>query len=322
MAAHAQEEPQFLLRSGERMPYLIDESSTGLKVMWWNLGCLSKKAITESKRLSAQEKYQINPANQWANLKALVKDENLKPDVLILGEYCPSRFDDSTYRTIKSAYSHVWRLDKSNPEYKIRNGFRVFSKYKIRNKKIDVLKAEDFVDSPNMKSCSAATKKKNSKSFDRLYWNRSEMSFSVQHNEKTYKIVPTHLAQPWSILRACIGAWDTLDAIKNGQDNPNYVQSLKLVTKYAESEKTMLIGDFNSPKSVFGARGNGYYVLSQAFGASVVRSGQATYSDPRRNFSHWSLDHAFVSRDINVEKGVVVPFAGSDHLPIYIVINQ
>jgi hypothetical protein len=178
--ALAQASEGFTLRQGLRMPYITDGETEGLKVMWWNIGCSSTRGLN---KMTPQQKAQVDPVHQWSNLKKLIQSDALKPDVLILGEYCPGSFDQSTYDSLKSAYPHILRIKKPNALYKVRNGFRVFSKYKIQNKNIGVLNAENFVESQNMKDCAAGVKKHNKTSFKPKFWNRPEISFSVKHND-------------------------------------------------------------------------------------------------------------------------------------------
>jgi len=311
----------FILRGG-LSPISLEEltyDEEGLKIMWWNIGCSSTRGL---KKLSDSDRSSIDPQNQWTNLKLLVNSERLIPDILILGEYCPSNFDDRIYKEVKSKYKNVYRLNKSNPLFRIRNGLRVFSKYKIENIQEKVLNAETFVDTELMRSCAADVKKRNPKSFgEKKYWNRPKISFTVEHNKRNYKIAPVHLANPWAFVKSCAGLWSTPGIIKHGVENANFVQAEQLVQSFSESDSTVLIGDFNAPKSILGGTSNSYRILSESFGPSVIELEDYTYSDPRRNFPHYSIDHAFVSGDINIKRGVVLPFAGSDHLPIYIVID-
>lgn len=327
----------FVLRRGLTMS-LEDQTADeeGLKLMWWNVGCSSSKDL---ENLTEAERASIDPENQWANLKELVGSKRLMPDVLILGEYCPSAFDQSTYDLIVKTYAYKYRLDKTNPLYKIRNGMRVFSKTKIRSVKEEVLSGEDFVNSDLAKTCiedqiknceqdkksdncSSYVKKRNASLFNGKIWDRKKVSFTINHNRQDYKISPVHLANPWSKIRSCVGLLRTPREIKSGVDNPNYLQAEQLVEDFLDQDSVVLIGDFNAPKSIWGGPSNSYRLLSQNFGPSAVGSSQYTYSDPRRNFPDFSIDHAFVSSDIKVKKGVVLPFAGSDHLPIYVVLEQ
>ncbi|MGH1469432.1 MAG: endonuclease/exonuclease/phosphatase family protein [Bdellovibrionales bacterium] len=107
----------------------------------------------------------------------------------------------------------------------------------------------------------------------------------------------------------------------SGVNNPNYSQALQVKEYFSEKDSVVMIGDFNAPKSFFGSRSNSYYVLEQAFGESVVESLQDTFIDARSSFGSYSLDHAFISEDLRVHYEAVLPFAGSDHLPIYIVVE-
>jgi len=319
--ALAAESEDFVTRRGvdNQLEDLTTEEE-GLKIMWWNIACSSTKNLST---LSDSDRALVDPENQWENLKQIVKSKRLSPDVLILGEYCPSAFDEETYQIIKAEYKNIYRLDKSNALFDIRNGLRVFSKHKIKNLREKTLIAESFVDSEIMKNCGDDVKRRNPKSFGkRKYWNRPKISFTIEHGNRNYKIVPVHLANPWALVKACVGLWSTPGAIKRDVENANYIQAEQLVESFSDEDSTIIIGDFNAPKSILGGTSMSYSILSENFGPSVVRSEHYTYSDPRRNFPAYSIDHAFVSGDLNVKRGVVLPFAGSDHLPLYLVISQ
>lgn len=313
-------EENFVLRRGHFMS--LNEQSvdeTGLKVMWWNVGCSSTRGLKE---LSERDRDLIDPVHQWSNIAELINSNRLRPDVLILGEYCPSAFDDPTYKLIRKKYKYKFRLNKSNPLYNIRNGLRVFSRYKIRDVQEGVLKAESFVDSDLMQNCDAAVKKRNPKSFGKpAFWNRPKITFKIRKDERTYKIAPIHLANPWSFVKSCAGIWKTPGVIKDDKTNANYLQAEQLVESFSEEESMILIGDFNAPKKILGGSSKTYRYLREFFGESAVASDLYTFDDPRRNFPAYSIDHAFVSGDLDVKNGVVLPFAGSDHLPIYIVVD-
>jgi len=297
----------------------LSSKESGLKIMWWNVGCSSGSkldSLTEDDRIS------IDPKNQWRNLTKLVQSDRLRPDVLILGEFCPSRFDEETYEAILAKFDHEYRLDKINEEFTIRNGFRAFSKYEIKDLEEGVLEAEGFLDSEVMKNCDSEIKSKNSDEFtSESYWSRPKVSFKVEHNKKDYKISPVHLSNPWSLMADCAGIWNMPKIIKRGVENANYIQAENVVTSFSEKESTIVIGDFNAPKKFFGGSSNSYNILSEAFGPSAIMSDQFTYDDPRRRFPSLSIDHAFVSSDLSIKKGEVLPFAGSDHLPIYLVVE-
>jgi len=315
----------FVLRRGPEMS-LADQrvDETGLKVMWWNVGCSSDSGLLKLKK---RDRRAVDPENQFANLEELMKSDRLRPDVLILGEYCPSAFDESTYQTIKKEYGFKFRLDRSNSLHKIRNGLRVYSRYKIENIEQDTLSGEAFLDSDLMQNCDQAVKDRNPKSFAkdpkyRAYWDRPKISFTVEHAARTYKIAPLHLANPWRFVKSCLGLFKTPGEIKRGTQNVNYIQAEQVVESFADEVSTLLIGDFNAPKSILGQMSNSYRLLSENFGDSVIDSEHHTYSDPRTHFPEYSIDHAFASSDLTVKRAVVLPFAGSDHLPLYIVLDH
>ncbi len=293
-------------------------SGEGLKVFWWNIGCSSTKGLSSIPEALRPD---FNPVNQWKNIEALVNDEQTRPDVLILGEYCPKYFQQKTYDLLKETYPHIHRLNKSNEAYKIRNGLRVFSKTRIKVLNEGVLQTGDFLDSSVMKTCYENKRGSiSAKYFNKDFWERPLIELEIEKGEKKYKVSPVHLANPWVFIKNCIGYEVGFELI-SGENNPNYNQALQVVDYFSEKDSTVMIGDFNAAKSVFGSMSNPYYILEQAFGESVIESEENTYIDRKVGLYSRSIDHAFVSEDLIVQDQKVLPFAGSDHLPIYIVVE-
>ncbi|MGH1469431.1 MAG: hypothetical protein ACRBBP_11265, partial [Bdellovibrionales bacterium] len=98
-------EEEFVYRDGSlgEAPVL---AGRGLKVFWWNIGCSSAKGL---KNISEDLRPGFDPVNQWKNIEALVNDEEARPDVLILGEYCPKYFQQKTYDLLNATYPHIHR---------------------------------------------------------------------------------------------------------------------------------------------------------------------------------------------------------------------
>lgn len=307
-------------RSVEAKAFELPEGVSGLKVFWWNIGCSSTKGLRD---LAKDVRPKFDPVNQWGNIEALIVDENLRPDVLILGEYCPSAFRQKTYDKLKATYSNIYRLDKSNDLFNIRNGVRVFSKYKIKVLEESVLKSGEFLQEPYMKRCEVQNNGSVKKSyFNQDFWDRKLIELEITKNQKTYKLSPVHLANPWKFINSCSNKFVAGVELLSGTVNPNYFQVGELSNYFSEQESTILIGDFNAPKVFYaGVSSNSYTGLERAFGGSVVESFDYTYFHPRGSFGPYSLDHAFVSGDLEVKYGEVLNFAGSDHLPIYIIVE-
>lgn len=311
-------EEGFVYRSGSvgEAPVVTGK---GLKIFWWNIGCGSTRGLN---KIPERIRADFDPANQWKNIEALVKKESTRPDVLILGEYCPKYFQQKTYDLLKEVYPYIHRLNKSNEAYKIRNGLRVFSRSRIKVLNESVLQTGSFLESPVMKKCYEEERDNiSAKYFNKDFWKRPLLELEVTKENKKYKISPLHLANPWRFVKSCVGRIDAGFEIMSGTANPNYSQALQVRDYFTDKTSVVMIGDFNAPKSFFGSMSNSYYVLEQGFGESVVTSNRSTFIDARSNFGSYSLDHAFVSDDLRVNFEKVLPFAGSDHLPIYIVVE-
>ncbi len=319
-SAQSADESKFVLRSSRSAAFKnLPTGSEGLRIFWWNIGCSSTKGLS---RLDKTQRAQFDPISQWENIENLISDEVLKPDVLILGEYCPSSFRQGTYDKLAEAYSNIYRLEKTNSLFKIRNGLRVFSKYGIKVLEEQVLKSGDFLQSRDMQACKVNQPNISLKYFNQNFWDRMLVELEVTKSGKAYKISPVHLANPWKFMRQCMGSIDVGLEILSGSSNPNYFQANELARHFSDEDSSVLIGDFNAPRVFyFGTASNSYARLRGVFGQSVVPGGKYTYFHQRGSFGPYSLDHAFVSENLNVVYGEVLPFAGSDHLPLYVIIN-
>ena len=218
----------------------------------------------------------------------------------------------------------MFHVKKPNDKFKIRNGMIVFSKNEITVLRESVLFSGDFLEQDYMKACSKKHEGNFVEStFEPEFWNRPLVELEVTKNEKPYKIVPVHLANPWRLLHKCLGSSRVATGYELiwGTSNPNYAQSLQLTKEYSGLSSTIIIGDFNAARSIKGFASNSYKALKSKFGYSVIKSDEFTFFDERSGFGSYSLDHAFVSGDLVVKKEMVLPFAGSDHLPIYIIVE-
>ncbi|MCB0377432.1 MAG: hypothetical protein KDD33_02980 [Bdellovibrionales bacterium] len=313
----AQPEKAFVFRQDHLPTHsLFRVPEDGLRVLWWNLGC-SRKLSRNAQMLANKNDFLAD--HQWENLKQFM-DSPQRPDVLILGEFCPSNFDKKTLSRLNKIYPHRYKIDKTNPQYDIRNGLRVFSLYPLELlEKVD-LDENDFTNSSDLTRCQSQVKKDRPKAFQKGFWKRPLPILSVRTPDGEITLAPTHLANPWTILNVCTSAVMAGRRMIFDRENVNAAQALQLTEELASETPLLLIGDFNTPKKFFGMRGYGYSVMEGAFGPSQILDSQNTYIDAGTSLKSASIDHAF-TQGLYVSYARVWPLAGSDHLPIYIVVK-
>ncbi len=312
----------YVIKTDFVFPDVDTESVSGLKVMWWNLGCSSDLGLN---KIPSRIRNDFHPKNQFENLKTLIGDLSLAPDVLILGEYCPRYFDSQTDadELLRDFYPYEFHLDRSNPLFELRNGFLILSKYELELQKNSVLLEGDFLDQERMLECEEAYGREFYKhSFTKGFYDRPLLEFRVEKNGRVYNLSPIHLSNPWRVIHRCLGSnrAKTWFELTFGEDNSVYHQALQLVDEYSDSSRTILIGDFNAPKRVKVLQSMPFSILDNVFN-SAISSMDNTFYDERSGFGSFSLDHAFLSEDLVVKEEMILPFAGSDHLPIYIIVE-
>jgi hypothetical protein len=309
------------------------KDSKGLKVMFWNVACI----ISQKKLKDYPQKLYHNeaPKNLIKNIKNLIASDDLRPDVFIFGEHCSRPFDEGgVSEVLDKTYSYKFERDRYNRFYDQDNGMTIYSRFKINNKKIVMLQSGSWMKDSDMVRC----KKKYGKSitgpnsFARDSWDRPYLQFNVKKRNKTYNIVAVHLPNPWPLMAKCEGKVKTALKIWKGKNNPNYRQGNILANRYSKSSKrTLMIGDFNAPKRqsvkvpIIGnikVTSHTYKRVSQSMGNSLIKSDRGTGIHQSGSMkTQTSIDHAFASKDLKVKMAKIVPFAGSDHLAIYTVLD-
>ena len=298
----------FIIRNdvGITMPSPPDISSTSL--MWWNIGCSSTLNLD---KLSNDMRSNFSPDSSWKNLETII-DTSYEPDILILGEYCPSAFSHPTYKKLEEHYPHIHRVVKTNPNFKKRNGLRVFSKHPLNVLEEFQLGHGNFVSDYLYSLCPIRNFKKNED------WTRNQSIIEVKIPKKNFTLFPVHLANPWKAISVCKNPLFALGEIYTSETNVNYVQTLEVIETVQNYSAALIIGDFNTPK-----RGgwffdsNAFKNLQTVFGETLINSTAPTYLDKTKDFPAASIDHAF-SKDIKIKYGEVLPLSGSDHLPIMV----
>ncbi len=301
-------------------------SAHGLKVFWWNIKCDYTN--------NAGDKNKNN------NLRNLINSDVTRPDVVILGEYCANAMESATLQAFKAnGYKYRKRIFRYTPFHLgdknkkgDENGMIVFSRFPIENPSIKRLtNINGFLGKDYVKQCLANNPKYNGSDVKESkfnYWRRPYLDFEVTKNKKQYHLAAVHFANPWPFIGDCLNnTTQTGLKLVAGVHNPAYAQATTIANTFANKQKTLVIGDTNSPRDIqqkvlffnISLDSNPYEILAQKLGESDVTSNTPTVFSGSGNFI---IDHAFASKDLKVPFAEVIPFAGSDHTSIYTVINQ
>lgn len=288
----------FVKRFSERDAQMSQE---GLKVFWWNIGC-----GLETYEIKKKDKLQTTELER--NLINLSKSE-YKPDVLILGEYCPQYMSDKDKNQLLGHYRHSFHLQRNIPKNSSfsrggtsGNGLLILSNYPMSVLKNEVLYGNES----------------NKEDKD----NRKYLLFKLTKDNREYYINPVHLVNPWRKLYDNLGTLGVFNELTSGESNSNAIQIKNLIQKYENYihrvEKFLTIGDFNSPGSIYGFSGFGYRLMANYFD-SLFRGYVNTFLG-EGPFPASDIDHAF-GVNVRVNYATVWPLQGSKHLPLYVVID-
>ncbi len=275
--------------------------TSGLKVVWWNIDCGLESS---EQKISGH----LQTTNLERNLKELSISE-FKPDVLILGEYCPYSMSDTDQTLLKNTFKYNYHLERNIPQFKTasggvnqRNGFLVLSDYRIRILKEEVLFA-------NLNSAESKD-------------NRKYLLFKVTKDDQDYLINPVHLVNPWRDIYKKSGLFSTFNELAYGEQNPNAIQIQNLIEKFKDNKiegtPYLMIGDFNSPGSISGFSGWGFKQLQNNLD-KLFPGHEDTYLGDGP-FPATNIDHAF-GYSLNAPYTMIWPLDGSRHLPLYVVIH-
>lgn len=278
----------------------LPETDNSIRILWWNIDC-----GTATQRLSGHRNYK---SVLEKNILTLVNSA-FRPDVLILGEYCPYYLDDNFESFLKSNYRYKHHLVRNIPQFRTssgrineRNGIMVLSDYSLNIERESVLHGNEQQDSTDKR-------------------NRKYLLLSLKaHGEKIF-LNPVHLFNPWRDYRNNHGLLATFFEIESGKNNANAIQGRQIVKNnlsYVEKEeKLLIVGDFNSPRSFYAVDGYVYKELSRNY-VSLVDDLSDTYMGG--GFMNTIIDHAF-GQNLQALYSKVWPLKGSGHLPVYIVIE-
>lgn len=273
----------------------------GLRVVWWNIGCGLETSETKTRA-------DRNTTNLELNLIRFSESE-FKPDVFIIGEFCPYTMSDSDQSKLKSLYKNNLHIERNIPLFRTasggvnqRNGFLILSDSSIKLIRNEILPATaDLKESRD----------------DRRF-----VVFELEKNNKTFYINPVHLVNPWRTIYSNQGVLGAAAELTSGDSNPNSLQIANLISminSFDQSVPFITIGDFNSPGSIYGFSGYGFSLMNRNM-TKLRRGYDMTYLG-EGPFPATDIDHAF-GLNLKSTYDAVWPLEGSRHLPIYLVIDE
>ncbi len=294
------------------------KSISGLKVLWWNL---------------AWGQYNNN-GDLDKNFQSLIKSHSA-PEVISLSEYKPSIFKTETIELFKAEYpfqDYVPYHEKSDV------GVILLSKYPFEASKKFSLKWTPA----GFGKEEAEKYQKSWEDFDFnwvQHWSRTFSFYKLKMAGKNLFLSPVHLCSPWQSFQKKYGNWQTLRTLKKGFENPlsNQIYYLKNILRqyFGENlnqESLVLFGDFNVPSTipvpVFGGTSKIFSDLQSSFKKALPKKEdtfptQSTMNKQTGFFKDTSvqIDHVFFNDHVSNVKAMVIHLQGSDHYPIFMVIN-
>jgi endonuclease/exonuclease/phosphatase family metal-dependent hydrolase len=297
---------------------LENHDATGLSVFWWNI----REGGAWSRTLPG------NPLEH--NLIELARSK-FAPEVIMLGEFVAGSFERETDQILKHEYPYQLYVPYGfhRPDL----GIQIFSKYPL-GQRTELLDWSPLNASSQKR---AAFKQKwrehLNTAADRLY-ERSFTDLTLQKSGRLFHLVPVHLLNPWMPLAGQIGQTTAGLVMVFGNDNPHYRQVERLVlekmkplleTAKREHSSVLLMGDFNLPDVIYGLVPRGYSLMS-LFLNSVESLGRGQFTFPAmssdvKGLKRMTIDHAWTAADTGVVAHARIPFTGSDHYPISVILR-
>ena len=286
------------------------QTKAGLRVLWWNV-----------------HDGMIAPGDTGAafnhNIDELIQS-TIAPDVLSLAEFQESNLNTKVLKKLQKSYPyHILQAYPGTPGF----GIWVYSKYSFEMSSIDLL---DFTPLKNMSDSDRADYRK--------LWCKTSgmcvrplMILDLNVNGKVVKLAPIHLFDCWRMMMSKVGKVGTLKEILNGTDNPLWYQILRF-RQVLESRlgsdlklgKVAVFGDFNMPEKLLGFPTVGFQKIRGELKNAIAgeaASFPSSGSSEAGHFPPMQIDHAFTSPSQGVSAGEVLPLKGSDHYPLYLIVQ-
>lgn len=307
---------------------LAAKSANEVRVVWWNI-------LQGGKLSDSIEKTEGHHPLQ-VNLDSLT-EASQKPEFLVLGEYRPSEIKPEIDQMLRSRYRHATFIPYSKTYHY--QGIMIFTD----------LDTTIFTHPVGftIPGSSEAEKKEYRDAWEKIYPN-SKVSFDrtfiavrYQWNGETRYLLPFHAVQPWIPLKATYPAKlskvFTAVEILTGTKNPlinQLAQYFGIMKKICDPEKNkvLMIGDLNTPDSLFGLMPIGYRFLTLQLNDTFWRGSAYTFPAPssvrsehspdKKTINHIRIDHALVSNLQKAQEPRRLPLRGSDHFPISVKLEN
>jgi len=315
-----------------------------LKVFWWNI------EMGEQGQASSP-----NPLEN--NLKELVENPTLRPHILILGEFSMRALSEQTLDLLLTYYTaENFNYNNQTPDF----GLAIFYQYHIdRDHHLSTYMESQSTDQ-TLDWAPILSSPRQSQIYRQEYisnfsnavlYTRTYLRFSYHFLGKTYHIVPVHLLQPWqdikfsefqtpsipvfgesvrSVFNAYEKTFGTGLKILGDDSNPLYSQLVRLCGRVksdlgdnfnlSPEQKVLLMGDFNYPRNI-GIYSIGFrYMKNFLQDAFSVHDNTFPTASSGESYPAMKIDHAFIN-GLTAHEARVLPLSGSDHFPIYVVIE-
>jgi endonuclease/exonuclease/phosphatase family metal-dependent hydrolase len=308
---HGKADPAQLMRL-QRAP--------GLRLFWWN----TAGGRFGTRGASAPRHAEVGPLSH--NLSTLLASP-LAPDVIGLGEWRQGSLPESIRSTFARNYPHQVQLPYGDGV----DSVAVFSRYPMRALRLERLPFTNPAASAKEQQAYRQSLKHRAHPVDRL--ERDNAVLEVSFGGRQIDVVPLHLNQTWKQIRTERGTLAAALELLFGGSNTNAHQVAHLRARLERDygpelsgRPLAIFGDLNLPSRVAFLRPRGLQKLTRGLRRpDDRRRPHYSWPTPALEGSDWQpkvqIDHLFINRRTAASASTTLDWAGSDHRPIFAVIQ-
>lgn len=298
---------------------VVKKKNQDFRVMWWNILECGKYSCWDNRDLVIK------------NIKR-ISEISYAPDLIILGEFQSENFNyykselDSYYKVIKEikyAETHHY-------------SFLILSKKEISHKRIEGVNWYKSLKDKNTwdQICQENSCMRNYK--------RDLIELELKISKENFKIYPIHLLQPWNNINDQLISEDDAPLTRKikiasqiiwKENNPMHIQAKDILSKLDKKGNYLMLGDFNSPKTIYGVDSYTYDLFKKSALIPLYFQGETYPTDYALSHAQLDLnltkklqiDQAYLSRKnrrFTSTYRKVLPFSGSDHYPLYFSLRK